>query len=166
MNARIATIAVFATALACAEKETAQPSSTPPPAPVETHASEARTAPITIRVDGPSSIAVGESTLSVTVTRAVAGTDPIELGIAMPDGVTLIAGDPNERIVERGPVIHRTLKLRVDRVPEQDVLITANVRGDHYGARATSAYRFGRAEPKLPQPPGPAVGLTGGPARR
>ena len=166
MNARIATIAVLATALACAERETPQPSPPASPVQAETQASGARMAPITVRVDGPPAIAVGESTLSVTLTRAVASTDPVELGIVLPAGVTVIEGDPNERVVEAGPVILRKFRLRVVRIPEQDVLITASVRGEHYGARATSAYRFGRAEPKLPQPPLPAVGLTGGPARK
>jgi hypothetical protein len=48
-------------------------------------------------------------------------------------------------------------------VPAADVRVTVDARGIGYGVHATSAYRFGRPEPKLPQPPraGPPVIVRG-----
>jgi hypothetical protein len=48
-------------------------------------------------------------------------------------------------------------------VPATDLRVTVDTRGIGYGVHATSAYRFGRPEPKLPQPPreGPPVMVRG-----
>jgi hypothetical protein len=170
MNARIATIAALALAVACSEPATTQPLPATSPAPVEEPPTpDARRAPVTVTVEGPAHVAAGDSfALTVTIRRAVAGTDAVQLAVTPPEGVRVLEGDPNERIVDPGPAITRKLQLRADQevAVGQDVVVTATVRGDHYGAHANAAYRFGRPEPRLPQPRGPAVGLTGGAPRK
>jgi hypothetical protein len=98
-------------------------------------------------VDGQSDL-----TLRVSIDRATR--DPLDLRLVLPPGATLVSGAAAERIDETSGHIERTLIIHLaNGVPAEDVHLSVDTGGTDYGAHANAAYRFGRAEPTLPQPP-------------
>ncbi len=65
----------------------------------------------------------------------------------------------NELTMLPGPFVRRYRRTRVlvvhlaNGVPANDVHVSVDSGGTDYGVHATAAYRFGRPEPTLPQPP-------------
>jgi hypothetical protein len=107
-----------------------------------------------VRVDGPSKVEPGSQlALRISIERAM-GNDPLDLGVAIPEGVVLVSGQTQETITGGAAHVERPLTVRLTGgVPPTDLRVTVDVRGMGYGVHASSAYRFGRPEPKLPQPP-------------
>ena len=55
-------------------------------------------------------------------------------------------------------MITRPLRLKIDSVPAADLVAVVEMRTSSSGAHAEANYRFGRAEPRLPEPQrGPAI---------
>ena len=108
--------------------------------------------PIVVEASGPDRVAAGqEIEVVVRIRRNAPNALPIQLAVAIPAGVVPLAGALNDKIVDdTSPLLERRLKLRVDRVPSQDLVVTLDQKAADYGAHATAAYRFGRPEPKLP----------------
>ncbi len=123
-------------------------------APLFGRAPAANDVPLTIAVNGPPAVALGDTiVLTITIHRAVLSAVPIALSVAAPAGVTLLAGQANEVIVDpsAGAIVRR-LTYHLDQIPPTDLVVSAESRGTGYGVRAVDAYRFGRPVPMLPQP--------------
>ncbi len=136
----------------------------PEPAAEDAGGPRLQRAPVVVWVDGPAQVQAGsELTLRVTIERN-AGSDPLDLNIVLPAGAVLVSGQTQERITGDARHVERTLGLRLTgAIPAADLDVSVDSRGIGYGVHATSAYRFGRPEPKLPQPPraGPPVMVRG-----
>lgn len=79
--------------------------------------------------------------------------DPVTFDVALPPGVVLLEGNTSERLEGDEQRVKRTLRLRLPAgTPAEDIRFVADVNGQGYGARATTAYRFGRAAPRLVAP--------------
>ena len=100
--------------------------------------------PLTLHLSGPKAVAAGAA---------------LTLTLDLPEGVTLLSRRPNEPIVDaRNPRLVRTLRVRVDRLPTADLVVTADSRTSTFGVHATARYRFGRPDPAWP-PAVPPVAL-------
>lgn len=138
----------------------------PPPAARHSNA------PFVVRVSGPENPASqlsGRMTLVVVVERQLVDSTPLRLSWQLPAGVSLVDGQLTEEIVDAGsPRIERRIVIDVPSIPEGDVLVAVEARGTAWGARGEGAYRFGRPEPMLPQPPRARKPMTvkGGPDGR
>jgi hypothetical protein len=126
----------------------------PPTASALASAEPPARAPIVVRVDGPAEVRPGsELALRIVIERAMGG-DPLDIRVMLPEGTDLVSGRTQEQITGGSKHVERSLVLRLSGdVPAADLRVTVDMRGTGYGVHATSAYRFGRPEPKLPQPP-------------
>jgi hypothetical protein len=132
----------------------ATPAATPAsPTPAEVEPSETRRRPpLVLTVTGPEHPQPGTTiTVTAEVHRPSADGDPVELELVLPAGVRLISGSATERL-SNAQREHREWVLAVDEVPAEDVRVIAATRGHRQGATAERHYRFGRPEPKLPDP--------------
>ncbi len=112
-----------------------------------------RRAPVTLKLEGPQEVQVGgEIGLRVVIDRTTRG-QPLRLRVHLPAGVELVSGRTREEINDPSGHVERTLVIRFAGIPADDVTASVDEGGVGYGVHATSAYRFGRADPKLPQPP-------------
>lgn len=153
MKARISALALLVL-VSCGEKKP-----TPPPTPPV--GTVHHKAPVTVAVEGPSAVHAGDViTLSVTVHRYT--DDVIDLAISLPPGNTLVEGLASERLLAAESITTRVFRVKSDAAAE-DIKITAAITTAGHGALATTAYRFGRPEPKLPPAPRPVARLNGGP---
>jgi len=111
-----------------------------------------RHSPVEVRVNGPDQI--GSSTdITVQVLIDRIAKDPLSLRVVLPPGASIISGAREEQITGGSGHIERTLVLHLaNGVPPDDVRVIVDAGGPDYGVHATAAYRFGRPEPKLPQP--------------
>jgi hypothetical protein len=118
--------------------------------------------PLTVQISGPAKPRAGQITaLVITVQRTPSALIPFDMAIELPQGAKLVSGQLKEHVLDaKHKTLKRRLKLRLERVPERDVQVSAEARTDAWGAHATDAYRFGRPEPVL------AVPATGGPEIR
>jgi hypothetical protein len=116
-----------------------------------------------VKVRGPESVQPGSKIeLTVTIERRLVDNNPLKLAIQLPQGASLLEGVADEQIVDgRSPTLTRKISISIGAVPASDVLVSVDVRGAGYGVHATDSYRFGRPEPKLPQPLDRAVKLPG-----
>ncbi|MGZ3418941.1 MAG: hypothetical protein ACXWUG_02995 [Polyangiales bacterium] len=158
--------------LACTKSEPAPPPVSEPapnvaekPADKPAPSDDEATPPLTVQVDGPQSpTANSDLDLVVKIVRSRASDVPVTLSIALPAGATLVAGKSAETIVDNAtPTIERRLKIHIGAVPADDLVVAADSKTAASGAHAEKAYRFGRAEPKLPQPTptGPSLKVKG-----
>jgi hypothetical protein len=116
-------------------------------------------------VRGPSTTtAPGDVELAITISRPRPNDVPLEVGVGLPDGASLVAGLARETITDRTSTeIVRLLRIHLDRLPASDLIVTVDLRGVAFGAHATAAYRFGRPEPKLTtQTSGPGMHTPAG----
>lgn len=129
------------------------PQTSNPPAQANPPASDVR-APLVVSVEGPSSVAVG-TTIDVVahIRRQPATAIPFDVTIEVPKGAIVIAGSASERIVDAASAtVDRSFKLRIDALPLGDLVVNVDQRAPGFGVHAVGHYRFGRPEPKLPQP--------------
>jgi hypothetical protein len=117
--------------------------------------------PLTIAIDGPEVVAPNsEIELTLRVMRRWATSEPVELSVKLPSGVSLIEGELAATLSPTASGTRR-LRLRIDRVPDQDLDVRADLAGLAYGAHARAAYRFGRPLPKLARPASTPVVIGG-----
>lgn len=109
-------------------------------------------APLLLHVGAARDVAPGELELELVIERRTE--DPVTLELQLPAGVELIDGNARETLHEPARLIVKKVRLRLPNgTPLDDVRVFADSRGAGYGVRASAAYRFGRPEPKLAQPP-------------
>jgi hypothetical protein len=111
--------------------------------------------PLTIVLEGPVNVNRASTVLlSVTISRTPAILQtPIDLTIALPEGVHLVSGALEENVsAESSTEVVREYVIEIGEIPLDDVVVTANIVQPSWGVYATAKYRFGRPEPKLPQP--------------
>lgn len=131
-------------------KPPAQTSLSATPVPAE----RLHRAPLAVSVDGPKApVAGAEFDIKVLVERVGGARGSVTLVVALPAGVDLVQGTLRETVGGTEGRIERTLKVRASAIPDEDLKIIASSSGHGWGVRATGAYRFGRPEPRLPQPP-------------
>jgi hypothetical protein len=125
-------------------------------------------APLVVRVKGPSQVTANSNVdLSISIERRVIDGVPMEMAIQLPEGVSMVGGLQRETITNgQLALVERTVTLAIGAVPANDLRVTVDANGSSYGVHATDFYRFGRPEPKLPQPLDQAHTLPGikGPA--
>ena len=114
---------------------------------------EAR-APVLLTLSGPKAPKAGEQVeVSIVVERTAAAFNPLELRVVLPQSVKLVSGALQQNLDDKTSTRWvRVIKVQIGEVPSEDILVTVDVRGDGFGAHASSAYRFGRPEPRLPEP--------------
>lgn len=141
------------------------PSDISPPENATGHAAdqEAR-APLRLTLSGPKAPKAGEQIeVSIVVERTAAAFNPLELRVALPRSAKLVDGELLQTIDDKASTKWaRVIKVQIDEVPAEDIVVTVDVRGDGFGAHASSAYRFGRPEPRLPDPPTDTPRSVGG----
>ena len=153
----------LSTALGCQGRETtASPTTTQAASEAASPSATANKSPAPSAHGAPfylETSALGEPTagsdltLTYTLRRTAARAESIEALVTLPAGVQLLGGSLRETLVETNQAdLSRTLRLHLDSVPQEDLVVTADVRSPGGGAHATSAYRFGRPGPKLTAP--------------
>lgn len=116
--------------------------------------------PVYLDVDGPTSVSPG-TTVDVRlriVRNSVAGA-PMQLHVGVPAGANLVAGRDTEEIIDpRSPTIDRSYRLEFSAIPKEDLTFVLTQGDPGFSVRAEAFYRFGRPEPRQPDPPrGPAL---------
>jgi len=122
----------------------------------------ARNAPFVVRLEGPAAVpSDGKVELDIVIERRVPDASPLELLVRPPDGTTVVGGATRETIVDgSATTLRRHLVLQVPAMPAQDLEVDLDARATGARAHATAAYRFGRAEPRLPDPARPRMPVT------
>lgn len=111
-------------------------------------------APVVVRVSGPEHVASGDVVDIRVVVERRHGDAPITLMVTPPPGTTMVQGQAVEILSGTESRAERTFKVECkDKVPVQDLLVTAHGSGPGWGVHATGAYRFGRPEPQLARSP-------------
>ena len=167
-NFQTVLLSALALALACSRNEPeeqlgstqAEPGGRAPAA----SSSRPQRSPLSLVVDGPSSVAApSEIDLTIRLQRLWTTPDPVVLTVDLPPGALLVSGSTSETIAPTFFAQSRTLRIKLERVPSADLVVRADLGGPAYGAHARATYRFGRPEPKLPQPAGTVVVIGGRP---
>lgn len=110
-------------------------------------------APVTVLVEGPSSV-VAASTIIVEVRITFNGPAvPVDLTVIVPSGTRLVGGLPKEALAANSSEVVRRFDLAVDAVPAKDFAVVVQGHGGVTSVRAEQFYRFGRAAPRLSDPP-------------
>ncbi len=151
--------AVLCAPLACAQSEhrSAPPTPAADPDPVQSTGQQILprppTAPFVVNLTGPAHVAPGtEIELKLVIDRTAADL-PLKMKVNLPAGVTLVRGSLDEQLPPGAGPVERTLVVRVgSQMPAAPLEVTVDGGGEGFGAHATRRYRFGRPEPKLPQP--------------
>ena len=123
--------------------------------------------PLFVKVKSTSAIATDTDVeLDIEIVRSTPDGTPMQLAIVVPAGAQLTKGAAAESIVDATSTsVHRLVTVHVGAtIPTSDVVVTVDARGVGSGVHATSAYRFGRPEPKLAQPTpgnGPTLSAKG-----
>lgn len=126
------------------------------PAPALAHRAEA---PMALTARGPERVAAG-AVIEVTATlmRTAWKALPLQLAWQLPAGVRLVGGAPSEPLAAgKANVLTRKVKLAVDKLPADDLVVVVDGEGKGAGIHLRAVYRFGRP---LPAAPAPAKGPT------
>jgi hypothetical protein len=163
-----ALLAAFALVLGCSRNDVEEPvastRATPTAEKPAASASRPQRSPLSLAVEGPSSVtAPSEIDLTIVLHRLWNTLDPVVLSVDLPPGARLISGSTSETLAPSSLSPTRSLRIKIDRVPSADLVVRADLGGQAYGAHARAVYRFGRAEPKLAQPAGSVVAIGGRP---
>jgi hypothetical protein len=109
--------------------------------------------PVVVRMQGPASVTAGQDiTLVAEIEQHVGDRAPVTLSLKLPAGVRLVEGAANETLQPANGTLERRFVVHIDSVPAEDIELVANTQSPAFGARASDAYRFGRAQPKLAAP--------------
>jgi hypothetical protein len=109
--------------------------------------------PVVVRLTGPASAQAGQDLEIVAVIEQFVGSQSVvSLDLVLPPGARLVSGNPSEQLPPGNGTVERHFIVHLERVPEADVELIAKAGNASFGARAKSAYRFGRPEPTLLQP--------------
>ncbi len=112
-------------------------------------------APMVATFVGPAKVRPGQQ---LTVVLHLALTRALDLPLAVtwtvPQGAKLMQPKvlPLRLQPKRGKVVDLKVRFSLTGVPADDLLVAVDVNGGDFGVHATAAYRFGRPEPKLPNP--------------
>ncbi len=114
--------------------------------------------PMTLQLTGPRSPKAGQTLdLQLRLELHVAMNVPTELQLQLPGGAKLVEGALLDTIpAQTTGVIVRKYRVRIARVPNVDILATADIRTTGGGAHATANYAFGRAQPTVTRPQAPS----------
>ena len=116
--------------------------------------------PLTTNLRGPDVVHKGDViNVQLDLMRSPQFAGPLIVHLAVPQGAQLVVGTIDETITDGSMVQTRVYRLRISEVPKGDLIVTVDLRSEHYGALATAVYRFGRPEPKRPQPIAPPANL-------
>ncbi|HET9953404.1 MAG TPA: hypothetical protein VFQ61_02810 [Polyangiaceae bacterium] len=111
-----------------------------------------RRAPLKVEVRGPDNPQPNsEIEVVVSIERRTPHL-PVDLSVHLPAGATLVRGLPSEHIETEGAKLERRYIVRLGSVPTTDIEITAQAYDQDLGVRGRGMYRFGRPEPRLPEP--------------
>lgn len=110
--------------------------------------------PMTARLRGPDKPPpTGEIEVHLDLTRSRSTLAPISVSLTLPAGAERVAGEASESITDTtATALTRAWRIRYDAVPKGDLEVTVDWRTDAAGFRAKLPYRFGRPEPKAPEP--------------
>jgi hypothetical protein len=112
-------------------------------------------APFVARLTGPERVTPGSDVELKLVVERSSGEAPVRVRLALPSGVSLVRGQMEETIPAGESRIERTVVVHVgERMPTASLDVRVDSGGEGFGAHAVRSYRFGRPEPKLPQPGG------------
>lgn len=106
--------------------------------------------PFIVEVAGPDRPMAHELIrVRIQVERDFLDETPLLISARLPDGVALVQGELEERIIDPSTRrIVREWELEIGQeIPAGDVVITVQQRGEGWGGNAVKAYRFGRPEP-------------------
>jgi hypothetical protein len=104
-------------------------------------------------MQGPDSVVAGQDiTLVAEISQHVGDRAPVTLNLKLPAGVRLMEGSASETLPPGNSKLERRFVVHIDKVPSEDIELSADVQNPAFGARASGAYRFGRAQPKLAEP--------------
>lgn len=107
---------------------------------------------LAVDVEGPPRVLAGQTiTLHVRIHSRLVPPLPLRLSITVPRGVRLVEGVAEERLAEPAPLSERRLKLTLDAVPADDLVVDVAL-AEGPSQHVTRAYRFGRAGPPPPPP--------------
>lgn len=110
--------------------------------------------PVTVSLAGPGQVRAGQDIEVVARVDRRAGADAlVALELELPEGARLVSGDAKEMLPAGNGVLERRYVIHLDRVPTTDIQVVARADTSSFGARAKSAYRFGRPEPRFVEPP-------------
>lgn len=110
--------------------------------------------PVSIQLIGPAQVTAGQDIEVVARIERRVGTDaPVALKLELPEGARLVSGNPTEVLPSGNGALERRFVVHLDRVPTTDIQVVAQTSTSSFGARAKSAYRFGRPEPRFAEPP-------------
>jgi hypothetical protein len=143
---------------ACHDAAAPEPSNAAAP-----HASAPRTAavtqtpelgphrsPVTVALHGPERVDAGQDIELLAEVEQLAGSkSQVSLDLKLPDGVRLVSGQTSELLPSGNGKLVRRFVVHVDHVPTTDIEAVASTQSTSFGARAQSAYRFGRPEPRF-----------------
>jgi hypothetical protein len=132
--------------------------SKPPAGPNEGHRNAQP--PVIVKLLGPERVQPGETITLEMHVEAIRTSEPLTFRFQVPPGAHLLEGS-TEEMLSAAPRITRTLRLRVDQVPPEDLSVDVVQQGPGWGVRATASYRFGRPEPMLPQTDARAIRRPG-----
>jgi hypothetical protein len=83
------------------------------------------------------------------VTQRVPSQATVRVKLALPSGVQLVEGSSDQRLpptfAPRTDAVR--FVIRPTEIPDEDVILTVDLRGDGFGYHAEHRYRFGRKEP-------------------
>lgn len=110
--------------------------------------------PIVLEARGPANVAPGATVDVVVLVRRQGDlVAPVTLEVRLPPGAHLVSGVLVESLPDPGVQgLTRTFRVTIGAVPADDVVAVASAQGTGWGARAEASYRFGRPEPRLPDP--------------
>ena len=96
--------------------------------------------PLVAVLRGPSAVVPGELELILVIERPMPDSAPLELSVRLPDGASLLAGPPAEVVDPANRELAYKLRLRLDRIPEDRLTVTVEMRSHAWGAVATADY--------------------------
>jgi hypothetical protein len=109
--------------------------------------------PVTVKLLGPEQVSAGQDIEVVAeVNQFVGSSAAVELRLNLPEGAHLVSGSPTEQLPAGNGKLVRHFIVHLDRVPARDIEVVATTSSTAFGARAQSAYRFGRPEPRFADP--------------
>ncbi|RYZ03976.1 MAG: hypothetical protein EOO73_25295 [Myxococcales bacterium] len=110
--------------------------------------------PVSVQLSGPAQVTPGQDIeVFARIDRRAGSAAAVSLELELPEGARLVSGNPSEVLPAGNGVLERRFVVHLDRVPSTDIQVVAQTSAASFGARAKSAYRFGRPEPRFAEPP-------------
>jgi hypothetical protein len=109
--------------------------------------------PVTVKLLGPEQVSAGQDIEVVAeVDQFVGSNAAVQLHLELPEGAHLVSGNESELLPTGNGKLTRRFVVHLDKVPTTDIEVFATTSSNSFGARAKSAYRFGRPEPRFAEP--------------